>query len=122
MAADPSGSPVIVFAQLPHGDRPPLPLRALDRTARGRSRVITPAGGTFREDGGSPYYSGGLTLDHEDPSRVYLSRQTGPGAWQVETWTTADGGASWTSQAVSTAGKNVRPVSPRGMTASGKAT
>jgi BNR repeat-containing family member/PKD domain/Concanavalin A-like lectin/glucanases superfamily len=77
---------------------------------------ITPAGGTFREDGGSPYYSGGLTLDHEDPSRVYLSRQVGAGLWQVEMWDTADEGGTWTSTPISVdAGKNVRPVSPRGM-------
>jgi hypothetical protein len=79
-------------------------------------RDITPAGGTFREDGGSPYYSGGLTLDHEDASRVYLSRQVGDGIWQVEVWDTADDGATWISAVVSVSqGKNVRPVSPRGM-------
>lgn len=54
---------------------------------------ITLAGGSIRGDGGSPYYSGGITLDHEDPSRVYLSRQLGA-SWQVEAWTTADGGAT----------------------------
>ena len=80
---------------------------------------ITAAGGSFREDGGRRCYSGGLTLDHEDPSRVYLSRQVGPGAWQVETWTTADDGATWTSRRSRRGGKNVRPVSPRGMAATG---
>jgi PKD repeat protein len=48
---------------------------------------------------------------------VYLSRQTAEGIWDVETWSTPDGGDSWTSEPV-TAGsgtKNVRPVSPRGM-------
>ena len=118
VAADGSGRPVIVFASFPS---------ATDHRYRyarwtGSSwdvHQITPAGGTFREDGGSPYYSGGLTLDHEDPSRVYLSRQTGPGTWQVETWTTPDGGASWSSQVVASSGKNVRPVSPRGMSAAG---
>jgi PKD repeat protein len=118
VAADGSGRPVIVFASFPS---------ATDhryRYARWTGSAwdvhqITPGGGSFREDGGSPYYSGGLTLDHEDPSRVYLSRQTGPGTWQVETWTTPDGGASWSSQVVASSGKNVRPVSPRGMTASG---
>ena len=115
VAADPTGSPVIVFARLfSSTDHRYYYARLEDGVWQ--VRLITPAGGTFREDGGSPYYSGGLTLDHEDPSRVYLSRQTGPGAWQVETWITANGGVSWTSQAVSTAGKNVRPVSPRGMT------
>jgi PKD repeat protein len=77
-------------------------------------RPITAAGRSFRGDGGSPFYSGGLTLDHEDPSRVYLSRQVGDG-WQVEVWTTANQGATWTSQVISALGKNVRPVSPRGM-------
>ena len=120
VAADGSGRPVIVFASFPS---------AADHRYRyarwtGSSwdvHQITPAGGSFREDGGSPYYSGGLTLDHEDPSRVYLSRQTGPGVWQVETWTTADGGTSWSSEVVASSGKNVRPVSPRGMSASGGA-
>ena len=48
---------------------------------------------------------------------MYLSRQTGEKVWDVETWSTPDGGETWTSEPV-TAGsgtKNVRPVSPRGM-------
>ena len=48
---------------------------------------------------------------------MYLSRQTGERVWDVETWSTPDGGETWTSEPV-TAGsgtKNVRPVSPRGM-------
>ena len=89
VAADSSGRPVIVFATFP---------TAADHRyfyARWTGSAwdvhqITPAGGSIREDGGSPYYSGGLTLDHEDPSRVYLSRQVGS-SWQVETWTTSDG-------------------------------
>ncbi|MET0616100.1 MAG: BNR-4 repeat-containing protein [Thermoleophilaceae bacterium] len=118
VAADSSGRPVILFATFP---------TAADHRyfyARWTGSAwdihqITPAGGSIREDGGSPYYSGGLTLDHEDPSRVYLSRQIG-GSWQVETWTTSNGGTSWSTSAVTTAaGKNVRPVSPRGMSATG---
>jgi hypothetical protein len=78
---------------------------------------VTSMGGSFREDGGSPYYSGGLTLDHDDPSRVYLSRQVGEDAWQIETWNTEDGGATWNPVQVSLTEqeRNVRPVSPRGM-------
>ena len=113
VAVDAAGRPVIVFASL------------LSRTdhrywyarwtgSAWATHAITPAGGTFREDGGSPYYSGGLTLDHEDPSRVYLSRQVGAG-WHVESWATATGGATWSSVPVATSGKNVRPVSPRGL-------
>lgn len=120
VAAEPgTGRPVILFASFP---------TAADHRyhyARWTGNAwevheITPAGGSFREEQRpSDYYSGGLTLDHEDPSRVYLSRQTGATSWQVESWTTADGGATWSQQQVSapSAEKNVRPVSPRGMTA-----
>jgi BNR repeat-containing family member/Concanavalin A-like lectin/glucanases superfamily/PKD domain len=120
VAADPLGRPVIVFATFPS----PADHRYWYARWTGSSWVVedivtagvTSMGGSFREDGGSPYYSGGLTLDHEDPTRVYLSRQIAPGSWQVETWETANGGTDWTSQVVSLPEqRNVRPVSPRGM-------
>ncbi len=118
VAADSAGRPVIVFASFPSAADHRYHYARWTGSAWDVHQ-ITPAGGTFREDGGSPYYSGGLTLDHEDPSRVYLSRQAGT-SFQVETWTTSDGGTSWTSQAITTgAGKNVRPVSPRGMSGAG---
>ncbi|HEX6584325.1 MAG TPA: BNR-4 repeat-containing protein [Thermoleophilaceae bacterium] len=118
VAADSAGNPVIVFASFPSAADHRYHYARWTGSAWDVHQ-ITPAGGTFREDGGSPYYSGGLTLDHEDPSRVYLSRQLGAGAWQVETWITGDGGTTWLSQAESSSGKNVRPVSPRGMSATG---
>jgi PKD repeat protein len=121
VAVDSSGSPVIVFASFPS----PSDHRYHYAHWTGSAwdvHEITPAGGSIRGDGKSPYYSGGLTLDHEDPFRVYLSRQVGS-SWQVEAWTTtaAAHGTSWTSQPLSTGSteKNVRPVSPRGMTATG---
>jgi PKD repeat protein len=116
VAADSAGRPVIVLASFPSASDHRYRY-ARWTGASWEVHEIVAAGGSFREDGGSPYYSGGLTLDHEDPSRVYLSRQVGPGSWRVEAWTTADGGASWTSQAISplATDKNVRPVSPRGM-------
>ena len=117
VAADSAGRPVIVFATFPSA----ADHRYFYARWTGSAwdiHQITPGGGSIREDGGSPYYSGGLTLDHENPSRVYLSRQVGS-SWQVETWTTSNGGSSWSSSAVATAGKNVRPVSPRGMSATG---
>jgi len=118
VAADSAGNPVIVFASFRSASDHRYHYARWTGSAWD-VHEITPAGGSFREDGGSPYYSGGLTLDHETPSRVYLSRQTGPGAWQVETWTTADGGTTWSSAQQTSSGKNVRPVSPRGMSASG---
>lgn len=120
VAADAAGRPVVLLASFPSASDHRYRY-ARWTGAAWEVHEITPAGGSFREDGGSPYYSGGLTLDHEDPSRVYLSRQVGAGSWQVEAWTTADGGLNWVSQAVSppVAEKNVRPVSPRGMAAFG---
>ena len=77
---------------------------------------LTAAGGSISEDGKELFYSGGITLDHEDPSTVYLSRPIN-GVHEIETWTTADGGATWTRRAVTeqSTAKNVRPVSPRGL-------
>jgi BNR repeat-containing family member/PKD domain/Concanavalin A-like lectin/glucanases superfamily len=117
VAADPDGDPVIVLASFPAvGDHRYHYARWTG--SEWEVHEITAAGGSFRGDGGSPYYSGGLTLDHEDPSRVYLSRQVGPGSWHAEVWTTADGGESWSSQSLTpgSAERNVRPVSPRGWT------
>jgi hypothetical protein len=57
-----------------------------------------------------PHYSGGLVLDPNDTSVVYLSRPV-EGVREIECWTTADGGKSWKSEAVTAGSKfdNVRP-------------
>ena len=69
---------------------------------------------SFRGACPQDYYSGGLTLDHEDSSRVYLSRQVGT-AWQVEVWTTANGApADLAAGERALDRERARPVSPRG--------
>jgi PKD repeat protein len=115
VAADSDGRPVVVFASFV-SDVDHRYHYARWTVSGWEVHEMTVAGGSFRGDGGSPYYSGGLTLDHEDPSRVYLSRRDA-GLWRVEAWTTSDGGDTWIQQAVSApeAQPNVRPVSPRGM-------
>ncbi|NOS68443.1 MAG: hypothetical protein HOP33_00740 [Verrucomicrobia bacterium] len=87
------------------------------------------------------YYSGGLALDHDNPSVVYLSRPVGyspprvsgkpeelshgaspvNGVREIERWTTADGGETWKSEAVTSGSKhdNIRPVVVRGHSGSG---
>lgn len=115
VAEDSSGRPVIVFASFPS----PTDHRYHYARWTGSAwdvHQITPAGGSISANGREPQYSGGITLDHEDPSHVYLSRQVG-NAWEIEAWTTSDGGTTWTSQAVTSGSsdKNVRPVSPRGL-------
>jgi hypothetical protein len=82
---------------------------------RWTSHFLTVGGGTIAPGTIEFEYSGGITLDHSDPSIVYLSRQV-PGGWDIERWTTADGGSHWRHTVVVPAGgtDNVRPVVPRG--------
>jgi hypothetical protein len=75
------------------------------------SRKIVPGSGR------RPFTTGGVTLDHEDPRFVYLSRRIGD--WnQVEQWFTGDEGRTWTTRQLTAhpTGFSVRPVTPRGLT------
>jgi len=117
VAFDSSGRPIIVFAAFASESDHRY------RYARWTGSAwkwygITRAGGSISEDRGEPHYSGGITLDHENPSVVYLSRESN-GMHEVETWRTPDGGASWRKSAVTSGSstKNVRPISPRGLLA-----
>ena len=59
----------------------------------------------------NPSYSGGIALDKEDPSIVYLSKQN-PTEWEIQKWTTADGGENWGTPVDITSSstkKNIRP-------------
>lgn len=110
------GNPVVVFASFPSKSS------ATDHVyhyARWTGtewdvRVVTPAGGSMSPER-SPLYSGGITLDQQDPSSLYLSRQIGD-TWSVEVWNTPDHGLNWAARtlAQSTTEKTVRPLSPRG--------
>jgi hypothetical protein len=114
VALDAAGRPVIVYATFPTDADHRYRYARWDGT-RWIDREFARGGGSMSVDVREPKYSGGLTLDHEDPSTVYLSRQIG-GRFQVEVWTTGDGGASWSSQALTpgSALHDYRPVSPRG--------
>jgi hypothetical protein len=73
----------------------------------------TPAGTTERE----PQYSGGIILNPQDPSEVFLSRPpngTVGGIFEIERWYTGDMGVTWTSEAITSksAKNNVRPIIP----------
>jgi len=71
---------------------------------------------------GSPTFtSGGVTLDHENPANVVLSRRVGE--WnQVEFWNTPDGGAAWTRYTLTASPDafSMRPVFPRGLQQTGR--
>jgi PKD repeat protein len=109
------GRPVIVFAGFPSDDDHRY-FYARWTGAAWEVHELVAAGGSIQIETGQPYYSGGITLDHESPDTVYLSRQVN-GVFEIETWRTPDGGASWSSTAITANSRenNVRPVSPRGL-------
>ncbi|MBA2794482.1 MAG: BNR-4 repeat-containing protein [Thermoleophilaceae bacterium] len=117
VAVGADGRPVVVFASFATGTSATDHLYHYARWNGSSWEVhqITPAGGSISTGGRSPLYSGGLSLDHDDPTNVYLSRQVGQG-WSVEAWRTPDGGQTWTSRILTPnpTVKNVRPLSPRG--------
>jgi hypothetical protein len=116
VASDSRGRPVVVYATFPApGDH----RYNYDRWDGQRwvHHEIARAGGSMSADPTEPNYSGGITLDHEDPSVAYLARNVG-GSFRVELWRTRDGGHSWTSRVVRSGSVrgSYRPVSPRGQT------
>ena len=66
----------------------------------------------------SPGAVGGATLDHENPSIVYLSRVVaGRTRHDVEVWQTPDGGETWNHRTLTRASTDdLRPITPRGLT------
>lgn len=94
---------------------------------RWASAEITKAGGWFPQtEAGKverePHYSGGIYLDHGDPSVVYLSRPV-EGVFEIEQWITSDGGATWKTYPITSGSSrnNVRPFVPRGYAGQGPA-
>jgi hypothetical protein len=117
VAEDESGAAVIVYTRLP------AELDHRYHYARWNGKQwhdheITDAGKWFPqtpegEVEGEPYYSGGIVLDHRNPSVLYLSRPVN-GVFEIERWITTDKGKTWRSEAVTANSKydNVRPFVP----------
>lgn len=106
--------PVIVYATFPSSRRH-LYWYARYDGHRWVSHFLTVGGPTISPGTIETEYSGGIALDHSDPSVVYLSRQVA-GWFEIERWTTEDGGYHWHhSTVVRTPGADdLRPVVPRG--------
>ena len=108
------GRPVIAYATFPRRNEA-VYWYAVFNGRRWVSHRLTDAGGSISPGTIEYEYSGGITLDHADPSVVYLSVQIG-GGWEIQRWTTSDGGVRWSRRTVVPADgtDNVRPVVPRG--------
>jgi hypothetical protein len=113
------GHPVIVYATFPTRANHAYWYARWDGT-QWVSHFLTSAGPSISPTTIEFEYSGGVTLDHSDPSVIYLSRHVA-GGWEIERWTTPDGGATWRHTVVVAAGgtDNVRPVVPRGSDTAG---
>jgi hypothetical protein len=79
------------------------------------SHLITFAGPSISPGTIEQQYSGGIALDHANPSVVYLSRKV-DGWFEIERWTTTNGGLDWSHTTVARdPGENdVRPVVTQG--------
>lgn len=119
MAVDQTGNPVIVYAVF----ESETDHRYYYSRWTGESWItneITRAGSWFPqtpigESERETYYSGGIILDPQDPSNVYLSRPKNR-IFEIEHWRTTDYGSKWSSSAITqdSSKNNVRPFIARG--------
>jgi len=124
LAFDDAGHPVIAYAVFPTETDHRYRYARWDGGAWVDSEIVE-AGSWFPtvrrgHRNYDPMSSGGVTIDHSDPSVVYLSRPV-EGVFEIERWSTSDAGRSWVAEAV-TAGSehnNVRPLVPVGSAQTG---
>ena len=119
VAEDRDGRPVAAYVRSPKPDDHRYAYARWDGKAWTDHELCAGGPGFPKADAGKPaaepYFAGGLALDPADPATVYLSRPV-DGRFEIERWATADGGATWKTEAV-TAGSardNVRPVAVAG--------
>jgi hypothetical protein len=111
IAIDASGRPVIVYATF-HGETDHRYNYATWNGSSWTSHEIT-AGGTYLY-ADQPWYSGGVVLDHDDPSVVYLSKMVSSHR-EIYRYITTDGGTTWEATALTSGSSvdNIRPVAVR---------
>lgn len=117
IAIDGTGKPIIVYATFPTEASDHRYNYARWTGSAWDCHEICQAGGPLYA--AETHYSGGVSLDHDNPNVVYCSRQVS-GQWEIFKYTTADGGANWTNEQITTGSTNpnIRPVVPYGSAAS----
>ncbi len=125
IALDAQSRPVLVFTVMPT-DSSHYYWYARWNGTRWLARQMCPAGRWFPQTPVAttepePQYSGGIILNPEDPSEVFLSRPPNGvvgGIFEIERWYTTDLGATWTTQGITagSAKNNVRPILPWAVT------
>ena len=114
VAENEEGNPVVVYATFPTDSTHVYYYSIYDGGQWNNYRLTdagswfphTPPGARERE----PNYSGGIVLDHNDPSHAYLSREKN-GVFEIERWSTRDKGKNWDVKEITRGSKNdnVRP-------------
>ena len=113
-ALDSQGLPAIAFSSFPTEDDHRYWYGRWNGTSWDLDQ-FTDGGGSIASDGDEPDYSGGIELDHNDPSTLYTSREI-KGQWEVQRWV-RDSDGTFEAPVDITSGstqKNVRPVVPWG--------
>ena len=114
IAEDSEGRPVVVYAKFPT-DTTHVYYYGIYDEGKWNNYKLTDAGSWFPQTRAGkkqrePNYSGGIVLDHTDPSQVYLSREKN-GVFEIERWSTEDRGKHWQVEAITehSSNDNVRP-------------
>ncbi|WP_308991146.1 BNR-4 repeat-containing protein [Mariniflexile litorale] len=120
IALDENENPVILYAAFPDDYNHHYYYAKFDGSQWNNHHIVnsgkwfpqTPSGGSEPE----PNYSGGMSLDPNDVSTVYLSKQVND-VFEIYKYQTPDEGASWNTTAITENTPadivNVRPVVPR---------
>lgn len=111
IALDSAGRPLVVYTRR-IANRDTFYYAHFNGTRWVSNRIVEAGAGR------NHFTSGGATLDHADPRKVYLSRTIG--RWnQVEEWLTPDRGRTWSARQLTAdpTGFSIRPVKPRRLAA-----
>jgi BNR repeat-containing family member len=116
IAVGASGRPVIVYTVFPTTGHHQYRYARWNGRRWEKHVIVRNAGSSISTAYKERHYSGGLTLDHSDPSVAYLSRKVGR-SYRIERWRTRDGGRTWLHAPIATtlATGSIRPFSPRGL-------
>lgn len=119
IAEDKKGNPVIAYAKFPT-DTTHYYCYAKWTGSKWLNKTLVNSGKWFQntrknKKESEPYYSGGMSIDHENTNLIYLSVNR-DSIFEIEKWTTKNDGKSWKVDFITkgSSKNNVRPFAVRG--------